>query len=347
MDNELSLDHQKRIFLIRGNDPRLVQDGEAAAIESLQKKGQLEVVTFESSSVEGSQVVMALSQAYMFSDGAIVTLRSIDALDSSLTEMLGQYLIKATEERLFDNYLVLSSSTGTIDSKLLKSITTCGQVIDLKLGDAKDRRSFLENEIRSSSLSFEAGVTNLIANHFGEDVARVRSLLEVLEATFGSGSRLGVEEIEPYLNRAGSQPLYLLTSAIEEARANSESKVLGELRRFIDDSRIHPLLVYTTISRRIIEIAAVHGLLNYSVDEINRALVASGMRKKNDFPAKKLASAASVLTYDDVLKALEYCAETEGRMKGLDGISDRFALELLVARLTNLFGRRNQSSSRR
>ena len=333
-----------RLWLVRGDDPRLVADKEAAIIASL-GGGALDVVTLDGDGTLASEICTALEQMHMFSDGALVAVRQAEKLASEEAGALAEFISRRRSEGAVLNYLVISSFTGAVSQKLVKLAQEVGGLEDLRL-DSKSRDAFLSQELSGSQLTFTPDAVAELREFLGEDVARARGILEVLEAAFPEGHRVSVQELAPYLSRSGAQPLYLITNAIENASgAHPEVEPLRLLKRFLEDMRVHPLVVCAVISRRMAEIASVHEPGERGGAAANARLEELGGKKKAPFAADKLAQAASGLDFASVAKALNWCAEAEGRLKGLDGVPEEFAVELLVARLANLFARRRRTTA--
>ena len=331
---------ETRLWLVRGYDARLVADKEAAIVESLRGKGALDVVTIDGDGALAGEICTALEQMHMFADAALVAVRQAEKLAADEAGALAEFVSRRRSEGGELNYLVLSSFTGAVSQKLVKLAQEAGGLEDLRLG-GKERDVFLSAEISGSHLRFAPEAVAELKEFLGEDVARVRGILEVLEAAFPEGHRVSAEELAPYLSRSGAQPLYLITNAIENASgAHPEVEPLRLLKRFLEDMRVHPLVVCAVISRRIAEIASVHVPGERGGAAANARLEELGGKKKAPFAADKLAQAASGLDFASVAKALNWCAEAEGRIKGLDGVPEDFAIELLVARLANLFARK-------
>ena len=331
---------ETRLWLVRGDDARLVADKEAAIVDSLRKGGGLDVVTFDGDGALATEICTALEQMHMFADAALVAVRQAEKLASEEAGALAEFVSRRRSEGGELNYLVLSSFTGAVSQKLVKLAQEAGSLEDLRLG-GKEREAFLSGELSGSHLSFAPDAVARLKDFLGEDVARVRGIVEVLEAAFPERHRVSAEELAPYLSRSGAQPLYLITNAIENASgARPEVEPLRLLKRFLEDMRVHPLVVCAVLSRRMAEIASVHVPGERGGVAANARLEELGGKKKAPFAADKLAQAASGLDMASLAKALNWCAEAEGRLKGLDGVPEEFAVELLVARLANLFARK-------
>lgn len=335
----------RHIYLLRGDEPRIVADAEAELIADLRSGSEVDVAIFDAEVVAGAEVCAALEQMHIFADAAAVCVRGVDKLSEDAVAVIVAYLSAPGRSQQMANYLVMSSFSGKISPKVAKVAAELGVVLDLKLSNDALRTEFFSEALATSPLHFSSEALARMIEHLGEDVARIRSLLEVLEARFEPAHRISAADVEPYLVRAGSLPLYQLTNAIENCRRNGEAEVLLQLRRFTEELRIHPLVLVAVISRRMIEIASVSSPSITTADAVNARLEANGAKKKVPFAAKKLLEAARMLDYPSVVRALSWCAEAEGRIKGLDGVPEDFALELLVARLCNLFARKRKGSS--
>ncbi|MDA8195836.1 MAG: hypothetical protein M0019_01260 [Actinomycetota bacterium] len=321
----------KRIFLVKGRDARLIQDAEAEIRGSLKEKENLDEVFYDGTNCDINDVVMSLDQNYIFSDGAIVIVRNVAEMASDLQNQLATYVENTKSSSVFANYLILTSATGAIGQKLSKAASNVGEVLDTTIGDAKARSSFVADELKASSLNYAPDVVRFLSSHFGEDVSRVRSLIEVLESTYGTRKRLETDDVEPYVNSMGSRPIFEATNALEDGSL-SPSEVVTKMGQFIDVQGVHPLALLSLISRRVLEYVAVAGRIR-TLDDLNTALEDAGLKRRDGFPAKKLFEVARGLKPSDARLMLRYVTEAESAMKGRGGVSDRFAFELMVARV--------------
>ncbi|MDA8276893.1 MAG: hypothetical protein M0Z45_01675 [Actinomycetota bacterium] len=321
----------KRIYLIKGRDARLIQDTEAQIRGDLKKSENLDEVFYDGANCDINDVIMALDQNYIFSDGAIVIVRNVAEMASEFQAQLATYVDNTKANSVFGNYLLLTSATGAIGQKLTKAATSVGEVIDTTIGDAKARGSFVTDELKASSLNYAPDVARFLVAHYGEDVSRIRSLIETLESTYGTKKRLEVDDVEPYVNSTGARPIFEATNALED-RALSPAEVVTKMGQFIDVQGVHPLALLSLISRRVLEYVAVAGRIR-SQDDLNVALESAGLKRRDGFPAKKLFEVARGLRQSDARLMLRYVTEAEASMKGRGGVQDRFAFELMVARI--------------
>lgn len=321
----------KRIYLIKGRDARLIQDAEAEIRSNLKKSENLDEVFYDGSNCDINDIFMSLDQNYIFSDGAIVIVRNVAEMASEIQGQLATYVENTKGGSVFGNYLLLTSATGTIGQKLSKAASSVGEVVDTTIGDGKARTSFVTDELKASSLNYAPDVARFLVAHFGEDVSRIRSLIEVLESTYGTRKRLETDDVEPYVNSAGSRPIFEATNALED-RSLSPSDVVKKMGQFVDIQGVHPLALLSLISRRVLEYVAVAGRIR-SQDDLNSALEAAGLKRRDGFPAKKLYEVARGLRQSDARLMLRYVTEAESSMKGRGGVQDRFAFDLMVARI--------------
>ena len=71
----------------------------------------------------------------------------------------------------------------SVPKKLLDAVAGCGgAVLSTAIPTGKNASAWLEERLADSSVKFDRGAQNLIAEHFGEDRVRVVGLLHVLEA---------------------------------------------------------------------------------------------------------------------------------------------------------------------
>jgi len=86
--------------------------------------------------------------------------------------------------------------------------------------------------------SLEPAAATLVEAHLGEDLNRLGALLVTLEAAYGTGARVGPEELAPYLGQPGSVPPWDLTDAIDRGEPEEALKLL---HRLMEAGSRHPL----------------------------------------------------------------------------------------------------------
>ena len=153
----------------------------------------------------------------------------------------------------------------------------------------------------------------------------------MLVAAYGEGSRVGPEEVEPYLGEAGAVAPWTFTDAIDAGRTED---ALVQLHRLLDGGDRHPLVVLAILHRH------VQGLLRLddpSIQSEAQAASALGIAPgRSTFPAKKALAASRRWGSRGVAEAIGLVADAELGLKGASAWPGEAILEVLVARLCRL-----------
>jgi DNA polymerase III subunit delta len=157
----------------------------------------------------------------------------------------------------------------------------------------------------------------------------VVTVLHTLEATFGPGAKVGVDDIEPFLGAAGAVPPWGLTDAIDSGNI---ADALDKLHRMMGAGERHPLQLLAVLHShygRMLRVDGVAGL-----DEAGAARLL-GM-KGSTFPARKVLTQSRRLGSAKVRQAIRLLADADLALRGAIGWSPELVMEVLVARLANL-----------
>jgi DNA polymerase-3 subunit delta len=204
----------------------------------------------------------------------------------------------------------------------------------------------LAQHLRDAGIELDAGASELVTSHLGEDAGRVPQLVELLTSAFGGGATLDAGDVAPYLGDAGSVPGYLLTNAIE---ARDMAGALETLRRMLTATSagqprpMHPLQVLGMLHgyyRRLLR------LDDADVRSPRDAVAALGGRIK-EYPARKALQASRALGSAGLRQAYDYLFTADLDIKGARAIPAEGVLEVLVARLAALHGRARGAPPRR
>jgi DNA polymerase-3 subunit delta len=256
----------------------------------------------------------------------VVVLRDVGRFSADEIGPILRYL----EDPLPTTVLVLVAGGGPIPSKLATAARAKGQVISTKV-EGRQAGDWMQQRIRRSGVMLDGAAQALLKDHFGEDVERVVPLLSILEAVYGTGDRLGPDEIRPYLGEAGSVTPWTFTDAID---ASDAPTALGLLHRLLEGGDRHPLVVLAILHRHI------QGLMRVDSPGIRteaEAAEAMGIAKgRSTYPAKKALRAARQWGSASIAEAIGLLADAEADLKGASGWPEVAVLEVLVARLCRL-----------
>ena len=78
-------------------------------------------------------------------------------------------------------------------------------------------------------VKLDAKAGELIREHLGEDIGRLSSLLDVLGAAYGEGTKVSAAEVQPFLGEAGATAPWDLTDAIDRGDPEAALNQLATL----------------------------------------------------------------------------------------------------------------------
>ncbi|MGH9186845.1 MAG: DNA polymerase III subunit delta, partial [Acidimicrobiales bacterium] len=221
--------------------------------------------------------------------------------------------------------LVLVWPSGRVPKPLLDTLKAAGgEQVDTAPG-----RGWVADQLKQSNVVLDRGASDVVTRHLGEDVARLRGLLETLEATFGPGARLGLDEVAPYLGEAGGVAPWDLTDAIDRGDITAS---IETLHRMMGAGERHALVVLATVHTHFGRMLALEGA---DVRGEKDAAALLGLRGST-FPARKALSQATKLGYDRVARAIQLLARADLDLKGQRNLPDEVVMDVLVARLAAL-----------
>jgi DNA polymerase III delta subunit len=174
----------------------------------------------------------------------------------------------------------------------------------------------------------------------------VVALVDVLATARDQGTKLGVDDVIPYLGDEGAVPSYQLTNAIEEG---DDARALEILHRLLtvtsaqQPKPVHPLQLMSTLLtyyRRVLR------LDDPSIRSSADAVEVLGGRIK-EYPARKALSAARALGTDGIREAFDALARADLDLKGARGIPPDAVMEVLVVRLARLSARAGVGGGKR
>ena len=179
--------------------------------------------------------------------------------------------------------------TAAVPKKLSDAITAAGGVVmDTKAGTGRQRTAWLDEQLAAAPVKLDASAKAALADHLGEDVSRLRGLVETFTSTFGAGARLSAEDIEPYLGDAGDVAPWDLTDAIDRGDPRA---ALDVLERMLGAGR-HPLQITASLHGHYGRMLRLDG--SGAANEAQAAEIL-GITKGSTFPARKALDQVRVL----------------------------------------------------
>jgi DNA polymerase III subunit delta len=325
------------VVLVSGADPALVNDAVRQAVGDA-LAGEDRTLALEELGGE-ELVVAAIADAAMtppFLTGRRVLLvRNVGQWSTEQLEPLLAYL----REPLETTALVLVAGGGQTSRKLLDAVKKAGRLVDAGTPrSGRDRTSWVTARLRAAPLRFDAPSGALLADHLGEDLGRLTSILDVLVSAYGEGAAIGVEQVRPFLGAAGGVAPWDLTDAID---AGDTAGALDALRRLTDGGERHPLVVLSSLHRHYSSILRLDG------DGARSDQEAAAVLGVSDFQARKAMRQAQRLGPANVARAIDLLAAADLDLRGLKAWPDGLVLEILVARLSRLGAPRPPATGRR
>lgn len=313
------------VVLVDGDDPTLVSEALAKVVDELVGAGDRELMVedYRDEGVDLAAVADSCATPPFLAERRVVVVRDAGRFVTEEVAPLLSYL----EDPLPTTVLVLGAGEGAIAPKLVAVAKAKGHVVSTKVSQ-RESADWVRARLRAAPVKLDSEAENVVRGHFGEDVSRLGSLLEVLAAAYGEGARLTAADLEPYLGEAGSVAPWDFTDAIDAGRTED---ALGYLHRLMGAGDRHPLQVLAVLHRH------VQGLLRVDDPSIRteaQAAAAMGIAKgRSTYPAKKALAAAQRWGSFGIADAIGLLAQADIDLKGATGLPPETVLEVLVARL--------------
>lgn len=333
------------VVLVKGNEDALLR---AAVTELIQR--------FVGDGDSSLMVEELTEEQYRQTDDGFAITRLVDAAQTApfLTERrvvvgrhLGRFtkgsdvepLVRYLDEPLPTTDLVLvwergvnprHDRLGAVPKPLTDALKKASaETFDAGIPGGRNAGAWLDRQLAQSVLRFDPGAARLIADHFGEQRARVFNLIDTLTAVYGPDAAIGTEEVHPFLGDTGDVPPWELTDAIDSGRIDV---ALDKLHRMIDSGGRHPLQIMAGLQSHYLRMIRLDGA---PVAGEKQAAELLGM-KGSTYPAKKALTQAKRLGSPGVRTAVALLAEADRGLRGESGWPPELVMEVLVARLANL-----------
>ena len=344
------------LHLILGDDPVLVGEAVTAAVDELVGDGD-----------RGLMLEILGEGDYKNDDGGYDPLRLVDAARTPpfLTDkrvVVGRHvsrfsrkddygpLVRMLAEPLDSTDLVLVWEKGVepkvdkmpaLPKALKEAIEVAGGVtVKTTAGRGKDAGVWLRDQLGQSSLDFDREAVTAIEDLIGDDSGRVVGILRTLEGALGAGVTVTAVDVATYggTEKGGTVP-WALDDAIDSGNV---SEALSLLTRLIPydgtpaDRNGAAFRLMATLHRRYSNMLRLDGA---GVGSDKQAAALLGM-KGSTFPAKKAMQQSRRLGTDKLARAIELLAAADMQLRGTVDWSPELVMEVLVARLASLSGRR-------
>jgi DNA polymerase-3 subunit delta len=307
---------------------RLVGPGDRALL--------LADLTIEGDEVTAGRVVAEAQTPPFLTDKRVVVARGMERVDVDGLTVLQQYL----DAPLDTTDLVLVHQ-GRPTKRLLDLVKAAGgTVAGVDIGsNRRDRAGFVAEQVAAAGLRLDQAALGLVTDHLGEDLNRLAGLLEMLEATYGTSSgRIGVDDLAPYLGDGGGVPPWDLTDAIDRG---DRVAALDALDRMSKAGNRHPLQIMAILHAHYTRLLRLEG--SGAGDEA----AAGEILGVKGFAAKKALERSRAMGPEAIHEAVQFLARADLDLRGQRELPEDAVLEVLVARLCRLSGRRRPASAGR
>jgi DNA polymerase-3 subunit delta len=333
----MAADAHPGVTLLRGDDPSLVRDSVIELVDELVGDADRSLlveeveVTADAADERATQLrtlVDAAQTPPFLTDRRVVVGRGLHA--AKVDELAG--LIDVVTAPLDGTYLVLTWESGAVPKRFLEALKAGGGVqIDASPG--RNAKGWVTDHLAGSGLVLDSGARELLIDRLGEDVGRLRGVIDTLLATFGPKVSLSSDDIEPYVGEAGALAPWALTDAIDKGAI---PEALDRLHRMLGPGERGALQIMGSLNGHYSRILALEGA---DVRDQNDAAAVLGMRGST-FPAKKALDQSRRLGHDGVVQAFTLLGQADRDLRGERAypreVADDVVMEMLVARLANL-----------
>jgi DNA polymerase III subunit delta len=217
---------------------------------------------------------------------------------------------------------------GRVPKALQEAVAAAGgEVVDTSPG--RKVAEWVQHQLAEAELKVDADGRQRLVTWVGEEPSRLLGLVDLLRSTYGTGTRVKVADLEPFLGDDGGVPPWDLTDAIDRG---DRALALELLHRMLGAGDRHPFQVLATLHAHVARILRLDGA---DVQGEKDAAALLGL-KGSTFPARKALAQARKLGHDRVVRMLDLVAEADLDLRGGKAWPDHLVLEVLVARLATM-----------
>ncbi|MBA3303410.1 MAG: DNA polymerase III subunit delta [Actinomycetota bacterium] len=318
-------------YLVKGSDPVLRAEAARALVGELVGGSDAALVVEEhepgSESADTTAATDAASTPPFLSDRRIVVLRDVGVYTS---EGLAPLLAYLADPLPSTSVVLVTGDRGRLSPKLLSAVKAVGHVVETDVpANRRGRSAWLSTHLSGAPVRLTPPAVELLDTHLGEDLGRLANLLEALAAAYGAGSKVGPDDVRPFLGEWGAVPPWELTDAIDRG---DTALAVSTLHRLLGPAERHPLEVMSILFRHFARMLRLDG--SGAGDE-GAAAAALGI-KGSTFPARKALDQARRLGHDAVGQAIGLLAAADVDLRGASAWPEHLVMEVLVARLSRL-----------
>ena len=283
-------------------------------------------------------VVEACMTPPMFTPYRVIVARELGIFKSTDLEPLLSYLqnpMPTTKLLLVWEKPVGQSGSERVPAALYEAVESAGGMLmgaDAAHGNAG--KTWLREQCKRARVRLDPAAYELLVERLGEDRTRIWGILDALQGAYGEASRLGAEDVAPYIGEFGSVPPWGLTDAISRGDFSSSQDQLGRLLR---SGGRHPLQIMASLHIYFERILRLDGTDVRTAKEAAVLLRQSGALPKSGstYPAP-IALQSSRKVGPKIRRVYELLAAADLDLRGRTGMHSKTVLEVLVARLVQL-----------
>jgi DNA polymerase-3 subunit delta len=316
------------VHLLTGDDESILRAATNTLVQTLVGDGERALIVdeFDGEDYTLVAVVDAARTAPFLTDHRVVVVRGAGRFTADEIGPLAGYLA----DPLPSTELVIEWGSQRRPKPFDEALSKAGATITSTTppNRARERSGWVHAAAKATGVRLSGPAVDLIVAHLGENVAALDGVLRTLEATFGTGSVLGPEHVEPFLGDAGGVPPWDLTDAIDSGRTGPAIELL---RRMLGAGERHPLQVMAILQGHYGKLATLDGRQLRSEAE-----AAAALGIKPGFPARKAMEQARRLGGTSIRRAIDLLAAADLDLRGRRDLDSTLVMEILVARLSRL-----------
>lgn len=315
-------------YLVRGDDPSLVAqavtDVLGQVLEGRPPDSAVEEHGAGGEDVDIGAVVDALTTPPFLVDRRVVVVRDAGRLVAADAARI----VSCLETPVPGVVLVVAAGGGALPSALASAVQRAGAVVDSSAGSGRARSQWITDHLRGAPVKVDARAAATLGEHLGQDLGRLRGLLDSLASAYGEGTSVDEERLAPFLGEAGAVAPWDLSDAIDDGDA---AAALSALSRMLGAGGMHPLAVMGVLHRHVQAMLRLDGSAVTTPEEAAQLIGARSV-----FPARKALEQGRRLGAARIGRAISLLADADLDLRGRTGLEDRTVLEVLVARLARL-----------
>lgn len=329
------------VVFIKGDDEALMAQAVKAAIDDLVGDGDRSLMVEEVPEdrfVEPGEptlapLVTAAQTPPFLTERRVVVGRHLTLFSKAATVLPLIELLAAPPETT-DLVLVWERASTTnrmpaVPKGLTEALRSAGAETVDAAPSGRGRKSMLDERLATAPVRLDGSAKAAIADRLGDDVGRLASILEVLASTFGPDTRLGADDVTPFLGEASDVPPWDLTDAID---SGDIGLALEKLDRMTAGGGRHPLQTMATLQGHYQRVLRLDGA---RVTDEKAAAQVLGMTGST-FPARKALNLQRKLGRERTGQAVRLLAAADLDLRGASALPAGTIMAVLVARLARL-----------